>query len=255
MTEQSEGRPRLRVVIVNHERTADALLLADSFRPHAEVSCIDSGSRLSPRERERFDLCLPNVYYSGLFNAAVSGCAELDDDDALLLVCSDVRVPDASRVVTLAREAFGDARTGVWGPSASGSAFRTMHNQGARRLRELPFVEGFCLAARLHLLRAVAPVDTRINPLGWGLDVHVALGARRAGLRCVIDDRVRVTHDFGSGYDQTLAHTQWKAWLATLPEDEQRGHALLMRTFSQSRLGAFLLRFRSFRASQAGRGV
>jgi hypothetical protein len=206
------------------------------------VVAIDSGSRLAAAEAAWFDQRLPNVYYGGLWNAAVEACGDLADHDVLYFICSDVAVPDAGLAIERARRAFADARIGVYGASATGTSFPTMRNRGTGGLRDLPFVDGFCFAARLFLLRAMAPIDTRVNALGWGIDVHLSLSAHIAGLRCVIDDGVEVGHDFGSGYAYDEAHAQWKAWLATQPPAVRRGHRWIFRSFSQTALGMLCLR-------------
>jgi hypothetical protein len=234
--------PQIRVVVVNHEHNAQAHELAQAFRPHAQTVAIDSGSRLTPAEEAWFDQRLPNVHYTGLWNAAVKACDDLADHDALYFICSDVSVPDAELAVARARRAFADPRIGIYGASATGSSFRTMHNQGTGGLRDLPFVDGFCFAARLFLLRAIAPVDTSVNALGWGLDVHLSLCARIVGLRCVIDDGVQVSHSFGSGYGHDEAKAQWHAWLATQPPAVSRGHRRIFHSFSETALGILLLR-------------
>jgi hypothetical protein len=233
--------PSLRAVVVNHARNREAHELVQALRAHVPALAIDSGSTFAAGEEAWFDLRLPNVFYSGLFNAAVAACADLADDDVLYFVCSDVSVPDAGRALERTRIAFADPRIGVYGASAQGTSFSTMRNRGSGGLRELPFVEGFCFAARMSVLRAVAPVDTALNTLGWGIDIHLAFAARVAGLRCVVDDAVQVTHDMGSGYSQEEALAQMKAWFAAQPAAVQLGQRLIFRSWAQTRLGTLYL--------------
>ena len=63
----------------------------------------------------------------------------------------------------------------------------------------------------------VFPVDTRVNRLGWGLDVHLGYLARHAGLCAVVDHAMPVHHPMASGYDGQLARAQRDAWYGTLP--------------------------------------
>ena len=241
----------LRIAIFNHNRNRHAHALADGFRAFAPVVAIDSGSKLGPGEAEWFDLRLPNVYYAGLFNAAVGMCDDLAAGDVLYVVYSDVRVADYGRAVAHAERAFHEPRVGVYGPSATGTSFPAIRNHGAGGLREVPFVEGFCLASRLELMRGVAPVDTTVNALGWGLDVHLSWRARVAGYRPVIDDGIEVQHEFGAGYAHGPALAQMKAWLETQSYAARRGHKLLFRSFSQTRLGLWRLRIEPWRLHAA----
>jgi hypothetical protein len=232
----------LRVAIFNHNRNRDAHALADGFRAFAPVIAIDSGSDFGPGEAAWFDLRLPNVYYAGLLNAAVAACDDMAAGDVLYVVCSDVRVADYGLAASRAGDAFNDPRIGVYGPSATGTSFPMIRNHGAATLRDVPFVEGFCLAARLELLRGLVPVDTTVNALGWGVDVHLSWRARVARYRCVIDDGIEVQHEFGAGYTHSAARAQMKAWLQTQSFAARRGHKLLFRSFSQTPLGLWRLR-------------
>ena len=82
------------VAIVNHDCNEGAAALVQGLRPHAPVVAIDSGSRLESCREELFDVCLPNVYYAGLFNEAVRQARLRGERAALYFICSDVRFAD-----------------------------------------------------------------------------------------------------------------------------------------------------------------
>jgi hypothetical protein len=223
------------VVVINHGLAEQALALRDAFARHVSALAIDSGSRLDAAQAARFTVALPNVYYSGLVNAAVAACADLADDGVLLVIASDVTVPDPGLAIRYLGEAFSHPRTGVWGPSATGGTFPDLANHGSGGLRAVAFVEGFCLAARLGLFRAFTPVDRGVNPFGWGLDLHVAYLARMRRRSVWIDDRVVVHH--------AAARAQRERWATTLDHGASHAHAVLLRPWLHSRRGAWLLRF------------
>lgn len=205
----------MNLVVVNHACTTAALALRTAFAPHAAVTLIDSGSKLTPAEQAGFDVVLPNVYYGGLLSAAVAGAHE-SDDTPLYFWCSDVATDDAARTVGLARETLADPRIGVYAPSAWFSGHPHMWHKATGGLRRVTFVEGFCFAARLGLLRSLCTCDLDRNPLGWGLDRHLGFIAAQSGFRVVVDDRIKVSHPRSTGYDTTAASRQRQAWVSTL---------------------------------------
>jgi GT2 family glycosyltransferase len=202
------------VAIVNHERTDAALALGRAFGAAAEVVLIDSGSRLSRQQARGFDLALPNVYYAGLLNAAVA-LAAARGAAHLYLVCSDVLFPDCALAVRRAEAALDDPHIGVYAPSARGSPHVRMRRRPGGRLRPVAFVDGFAFAARRELLERLCPIDTRLNALGYGLDVQLGYLAMRHGLASVVDDALTVEHPVGSGYSRDQARDQWRRWRRT----------------------------------------
>ncbi|MBI5330553.1 MAG: hypothetical protein HZB71_08075 [Betaproteobacteria bacterium] len=233
--------PRLRVVVINHGLPGPTRDLKGQFSPLAETLALDSGSTLSEDEQAVFDRLLPNVYYSGLVNAAVEQCADLADQDVLFLTCSDVRFDAPDQVLRRAREAFTGNTVGVWAPASSGTNFPSIRNAHSGGLREVAFLDGFCLAARLAHWRALAPVDVSVNRLGWGLDIHLAYQARRAGQRVTVDDRVQMHHTLGSGYSNEEAWRQLRRWVKTLDRPARLAHRLLFAERMQHRPWTWLL--------------
>jgi hypothetical protein len=201
-------------VVVNHGHNAHALALRDRLTTVVDAVAIDSGSQLTHVEHDAFDVCLPNVYYSGLLNEAVRQ-VQARGHDSLLLVASDVRVEQVETLVTHARSALARPDIGVYGPCCAGAGQRHMWPRRTARLREVPFLEGFCFAARADLLSRLCPVDLERNRLGWGLDVHLGYLALRSGLRCVVDDQVEVMHPARTGYSLEQARREYVLYKRT----------------------------------------
>ena len=228
--------------VVNHGLAQDALRLRDAFADCGPAIAIDSGSDLTAQERSAFDQCLPNVYYTGLLDAVLERCAPQADSEVLFFVCSDVGFESIAETHRLAREAFEQPSLGIWGPSASGAHFSSVANFGSRRMRDVAVVEGFCIAARLGLFRALFPMALELNRYGCGLDLQMAYFARAQGLRVVIDDRVQVHHAIGKGYSRREAKLQQAGWEQQLSRPAQRAHRLYSdRWVMQRRLGCWLL--------------
>jgi hypothetical protein len=212
------------VAIINHAQTAAALALKQAFSAQATTVALDSGSTLSDAERAGFDRALPNVYYSGLINAVAELAAPLGDDEPVYVWASDVSVGDPGRAVALAQEAFENPQIGTYAPSAWFSGHAQMWNHRTGRLRRGTFAEGFCFATRAAVLRALCPIDTRINAFGWGLDLQIAFLTRQRRQYVVIDDRIEVSHPKSTGYSTSEAQRQRQAWVAGLSPRARRYH-------------------------------
>lgn len=228
--------PEVLVAIVNHENTGNALSLARGFRRHAETLLIDSGSELSEQERAQFDILLPNVHYSGLFNESLRQVASREGIDALLFICSDVLIEQPAAVLDRMTDAFSTGSIGIYTPSNTGSSGHVFcRTQTSSGLREIPFVDGYLFGVRREVLERCPQVDLNVNPTGWGVDVYAGYLAASMGLRTVVDDRVSIYHPAGSGYDRALAFRQMVTWLASHGDGSLRYYNTYRRLMRLSR--------------------
>ena len=204
---------KILAVVVNYDHNAEALRLKQALSASFETLIIDSGS---PVQLEEFDIKLPNVGYSGLFNAAVKEVIARDYD-WLYLMCSDVSIGDDD-VAVLRRymDGLGDD-IGVYSPSATGRCLHHCRNAGSGGLRDVFYVEGYTFLARRSVLEKMYPVDVSLNRLGWGLDACKGYVCKTAGLRCVSDDRIAVHHASGTGYNSRHARAQMLSWMDSAP--------------------------------------
>ena len=171
----------MQIVTINHNCTSRVKEHRKGFSPHCNFFAIDSGSDLKPDEKEYFDQLLPNVYYSGLINAAYEQFKEQSDDFVVYFVCSDVEFSNYQKAVEGVQQAFADPQIGVYAPCANASSHKQMISGNGKGLREVIFVEGFCFAVRLGLLRQMCPVDLSVNKIGWGLDIFLGYLAIKNG--------------------------------------------------------------------------
>ena len=178
------------------------------FRDHGDTLLIDSGSKLNAKQRRHFDIVLPNVYYSGLLNRAHAVLLD-SKADWMLFICSDVMISDAGGFISRFRETARNPSIGLIAPAIDRPCHhRQMQARSFNRRRNVPFVDGYCVAVRKDVLGRVCPIDTSINRIGWGIETHLGYAAKRLGLSAVVDDAIRVAHPDGSGYGHTLARTQ-----------------------------------------------
>jgi hypothetical protein len=229
------------VAVINHALARQALDLKRSFAAHAQTIVIDSGSSLTAAERAEFDVALPNVYYSGLLNEIAQQTRSLKEADPVYIWCSDVTVPDQREAISLAAEAFRDPTIGTYAPSAWHSFHGQMRNRGTGTLRTVSFVDGFCFATRVSVLRELCPIDTRVNIRGWGLEVQIGYLTRRAGLRTVIDDRIEARHPSTTGYSRNTANAERIDWRKRLPAPAWLFFQLATRRIVKQSLGMRLL--------------
>lgn len=223
------------VSVVNHENTSNALSLARRFRERSETMLIDGGSALTEEQMSLFDVVLPNVYYSGLFNETLRLAAVRTDIDVLLFVCSDVLVEEPAHLVDRMVHVFSDASIGVYTPSCVGNCHAFCRRRGTAGIREIPFVDGFIFGIRTSVLNRFHPVDLEENMLGWGIDVYTGYLAASMGLRTVADDSVSVDHPAGTGYDRSLTFNQMLSWLTSHQDGSLRYYKVYQRLQRLSR--------------------
>lgn len=198
------------VTIVNHNLNYEAINLKNIFKEHFKsVIIIDSGSDLQPDE---FDIKLPNVGYSGLFNRAVKEVIE-KEYDWLLFICSDVvmKKSDAEKLKNQINMLSDDI--GVYSPASTGQSHKHCKNMQSGNLRDVVFVEGFIFVANKKILEQIYPVDVNVNKLGHGLDAYKGYLCVKNKMRCVIDDTVVVYHREGTGYNTNEASSQFLQWM------------------------------------------
>ena len=201
---------KILTTIVNHNYNAEAVNLKCISSETFDTIIIDSGSEYPP---EYFDIKLPNVGYSGLFNQAVKETLE-KGYDWLLFICSDVvlKKSDFEKMKNYINEL--PENVGVYSPASSGQSHKHCKPQKTDTIRDVAFVEGFMFAARKEILEKIYPVNVDINKLGHGLDAYKGYLCLKNNMRCVIDDRLTVYHREGTGYDVQEASKQFFNWMS-----------------------------------------
>lgn len=200
------------VCITNHNRNRNALHLRSRFSRDFETIVIDSGS--CPRE-PGVEVKLPNVHYPGLFNESVRQC-RLRGRRYLFFVAADVRIRCFRRIRDIVSR-LGD-EIGIWAPSSGGQSLPHCRNTGSGGMRDVPFAEGFMFLVEVALCDVVYPVDRRSNRYGYGIDILLGYNCIKVSRkRCVIDDRVEVRHEEGSGYSQDKALATMYRWVSSGP--------------------------------------
>ena len=206
--------------IFNYNENAKAVAWWERLSPHFDTVILDSGSQ--PPCLHEGALNLDNIYYSGLINKAYELLRE-KDYRWLMVLTSDLEINDANtaRLVDGMQQISQTANVGLYQPSCALSLHGRCHRQSLcrymGRLRKVNFQEGWFHLVCREILDEVLPLDLSLNRLGWGIDLAFSHVARVRRMLVLVDDRVRVVHPHGSGYNREAAEQQMVRWLATIP--------------------------------------
>ena len=204
--------------IFNHNANADASAWAERLCPHFDTVILDSGS--SPRCEHPLSVALDNIYYSGLMNEAFRRGKE-GGYGWVMVLTSDLQITpeNTEKLIRGMKDISRSTNVGLYQPSTAwkGRSLPQSRCHLTGRMRCTNFQEGWFHMIRLDIMEKVCPVDTSVNLLGWGTDLALSHFARIGHLLVIVDDRVRVVHPSGTGYNKEKALEQMRAWHATIP--------------------------------------
>lgn len=201
------------VCITNHNNNDNAFKLKAQLSLYFDVVLIDSGSD----DNTGFDVKLPNVYYTGLFNESIRLTKE-KGKKYLYFIASDVFIEDAKSIWECIKDLNDDIYT--WAPSSKGQSAKQCKNMNTAFIRDVNYVEGFTFLAKIDVLEPFYPVSLIDNKYGYGLDLLTGYYCKELGGRCVVDDRVEVYHKEGTGYNSTEATQYMNHYLNKIGKQE-----------------------------------
>ena len=239
MPEVGVNRQSLLMVVINHGLNQRALSLKRQFQNYLPTIALDSGSVLSAEQRTQFDLCLPNVYYTGCLRAA-SEYAMKEGYSHVWIWASDVDCSEPAKAVRLCRETFAHTPADVYAPSADYSFHPQMAPRPGLGLKRVTFTDGFCFAARSELI-ARACDDFKGCVYGFGVDIQLGMLARKRHRHVYVDHRYQVDHPQGAGYSVRKATDEWHAWRRRQSVQTWLFHRLARKRFSRTPVGMKLL--------------
>lgn len=208
---------RILCCIFDYCEHAGAIAWADRLSPHFDTVILDSGS--VPPCPHPLAVHLDNIYYSGLMNEAFRRGKE-GGYGWVMVVTSDLQISEknAALLVEAMKQISRSTNVGLYQPSTAwkGRSLPQSRCHWTGRMRCTNFQEGWFHLVRMDLLEQVCPVDVSLNRLGWGIDLALSHYARINRLLVLVDDRIRVVHPGGSGYNKEQALLQMRAWHASL---------------------------------------
>lgn len=207
--------------IFNHNSNEKAIEWYERLHNDFETVILDSGS--VPACDHPAAAVLDNIYYSGLMNEAYAR-ASAEGCRWLMIVTSDLEIDgkNSKKLVEGMKEIMTARNVVLYQPSCKWSLKGRSHLQSmchfTRGIRRVNFQEGWFHLIRVDLMDAFMPIDTDVNRMGWGIDLALAHFARVQRQLVVVDDRVKIVHPRGTGYNRDIAKAQMKAWLSTIPD-------------------------------------
>lgn len=206
--------------VFNHNDNEKSSAWADRLSPYFDTVILDSGS--NPICTHPLSVTLPNVFYSGLMNKAYELLCERGYR-WLMIVTSDIEIDDVNmkKLVAAMKDMTNTVNVALYQPSCRWSLKgRALHQSMCHftgRIRKVNFQEGWFHLVCREILDDVLPMDVNVNLFGWGVDLALSHYARIRKMLVLVDDRVRVLHPKGTGYNRDKALLQMREWHKTLP--------------------------------------
>lgn len=203
---ESPNRKRIKVVILNHNMPENCDRLYEQLSGcFDDVEIFDSGSdpdKIPIHMGRR----LPNVYWTGGWNEILKTCSGYD---AVWMLGDDIELRSSPEDYRDAIES--SLPFGCWSPCIEGRAkpFMQAAHYAHGEPKSVRNMEGMAMALSGEMMRSVKRLPEGSN--GYGQDLWLCFKAREAGLRNVVDGRVRVFHPEGIRYDDESFHKQMEA--------------------------------------------
>ena len=140
----------------------------------------------------------------------------------LMIVTSDIEIDSANltRLVSAMDRISHSTNVALYQPccklSLHGRALPQSVCHFTGKMRCTNFQEGWFHMVCREILDEVLPIDTDVNKLGWGVDLALSHFARVHKMLVIVDDRVKVIHPKGTGYNRDAALAQMRQWHATI---------------------------------------
>ncbi len=234
--------------IFNHNCNDNAIKLASEFKRLTNTYVIDSGSSFKDSDEEsHFDKLLPNIYYCGMINEIIHHFQP--DSTVICFIASDVNIKDTGLLYQRLLKAFEDPKIGIYAPSVNkeGSNHPQMHNKMTNGFRKALFVDGFCFAARIEILKTLFPINIELNKIGWGVDVYLSYLALKSKMISVVDDAIQVEHFVGPNNHTNPqaflneAKMERARWFKTLPKGAQHFKVATSIELLKNQVGANII--------------
>jgi len=210
---------KIDVFIFNYGRFYDARALYDTFDNLGyETYLLNCQSPTDPpfKATDRI-LKLPNIFYSGQWNEAL----KLSKGDVLFLINSDVKVNHPKMIMHRMKKFYnhyGD-RAGIYAPNHYWTPWT--YNPDLLKtvefgLKKVPTPDSTIWSLSRAVADEVGPVDTKINALGWGIEIVASFYCSKSNKLVVRDYHVHCNHPRSTAYNRNSADQQWRAWISSI---------------------------------------
>lgn len=199
-------------VILNHNLPDYTDMLYESLKPHErgdyDLMVFDNGSAPANMSRYTSYTIGKNAYFGGGINVAMQMVMEDDTYDSLLFLNNDLTIHPYNFVKVLREIMFsyripklstGDEEYDVVSPTfyniepRGQCHWKTMHNYGSSRVRQVPFIDFQCPLISKRLIKEVGEIDPSLM-YGWGIDAYFAIICQQKGWKMGVTDTLCVLH-------------------------------------------------------------
>ena len=80
-------------------------------------------------------------------------------------------------------------------------------------VKTVPFIEGFCFGANKRLIKLLEYECI----YGYGLDVEMGYRTYKNGMKCVVNNEICISHDYGKSYSDIEAKKEYHHFLRINP--------------------------------------
>jgi hypothetical protein len=215
---------KIDVFIFNYAHYPDALNLYNNFKKlNCSTYLLNCASPNDPEFQATDTIIkLPNVYYTGQWNKAL----EISTGDVLFFINSDVKIPKIKLVMNRINkfyDSYGN-KAGIYAPHHYWTPWTYNPNileSIQHGFKKVPMTDSTIWAVSSQIAKKVGIIDTKINALGWGIEILAAFHCFKSNKLVVRDYTVRCEHPKNTAYNRNNADKQWRQWINKLKLDNE----------------------------------
>jgi len=152
---------------------------------------------------------VPNEFYFGMkFKTAL----DLYHDESMLIIHADAETDTWRELIVSSEEVENDSEIGVWAPDVDYTPWhRDLVTVSENKEIGISFVaqtDGIILFLANKVVKRLKLMNYESNNLGWGIDWAAICFSYVNNLFVIRDNKIKVTHKKGAGYDSDEANYQ-----------------------------------------------
>lgn len=212
--EENDSEYDLEVCIFNHGHTENAIKLYNQFKTigvNARVlNSSDDTNEDLPNEKyfEKYK----NIYYTGLWNKAISKFK----GSHLMIITSDVVIDNVLPIFRNSKKFFKNQNNWIYAPNVDYTFWKYdvgLLESYENQMKIVPNTDGMCWIVNKETINYIGKIDNKINKIGFGIDLLACMNANRSGKTVVRDYSVTVKHPQSRSYNTQEAEKQEFEWI------------------------------------------
>ena len=152
---------------------------------------------------------VPNEFYFGMkFKTAL----DWNHDESMLIIHADAETDNWRELIVSSEDVENDSEIGVWAPDVDYTPWhRDLVTVSENKEIGISFVaqtDGIILFLANKVVKRLKLMNYEPNNLGWGIDWAAICFSYVNNLFVIKDNKIKVTHKKGAGYDSDEANYQ-----------------------------------------------